>query len=70
MSGLRGRVRKAEPIDVSTRDEPAKTRTVPGGWTAEVVAPDGGVVECDNRADWRGAMATVWHLLRRYQVIP
>lgn len=62
MSDFRGRVRLADPVDVTSLDT-GETRTVPGGWLAEVVNPTGHVVAGDVRADWRGAMATVWFLL-------
>jgi hypothetical protein len=67
-AGLRGRVRRADPITVTSLDS-EQARTVPGGWCAEVVDPAGRVVGGDVRADWRGAMATCEFLLRMYGVI-
>jgi hypothetical protein len=61
----RGRVRQADPIDVTNLDTQT-TRQVPGGWLAEVVSPQGRVLVSDVRADWTGAMATCGYLLRMW----
>lgn len=64
-TNVRGRVRPAPPIPVTSLDTGIE-RYVPGGWLAEVIDSDDNVIESSTRADETSAVATCEYLLRMH----
>lgn len=69
-SEIRGRVRKAPPIDVSAIEKGPGTEFIAGGWIAEVVAPHAHSHVLLGRTvwgSWQVAMTEVLRALRRWR---
>lgn len=69
-ANVRGRVRKAPRLDVSAFYEGPGTQLIDGGWVAEIIGPDGDVIDHLNKATWWLALTAAWALLRTYGVRP